>query len=191
MTSFNHYALGAVTQWLLDDVAGLALDSPGGGALRVAPQVGHGFTRASVVRRLPDGVARAAWELDGDRLHLSVQVPVGSTARIVLPGTEPETVGHGLHERTVGAPAESAGAAIGTVRDLIDDEEAWRRTCEAVAASGHPAYADDPSGALTKLLTHELDSPVAVVPSAATMYGFIPGLEGVHKALFQVVATLD
>ena len=32
MTSFNHYALGAVTQWLLDDVAGLALDSPGGGA---------------------------------------------------------------------------------------------------------------------------------------------------------------
>ena len=77
------------------------------------------------------------------------------------------------------------------MRDLIDDEEAWRRTCEAVAASGHPAYADDPSGALTKLLTHELDSPVAVVPSAATMYGFIPGLEGVHKALSQVVATLD
>ena len=79
MTSFNHYALGAITQWLISDLAGLDLAAPGGAALRVAPQVGHGFTSAGVVRRLPLGVASVAWELDGDRLRVSARVPVGAT----------------------------------------------------------------------------------------------------------------
>ena len=57
MISFNHYALGAVTQWLLTELASLAVSAPGGSALRVAPVVGHGFSRASMVHRLAVGTA--------------------------------------------------------------------------------------------------------------------------------------
>ena len=173
MTSFNHYALGAVTQWLLTDVGGLGLAGSGGRTLRVAPQVGRGFASASVVRRLPLGVASVAWELDGDRLRVSARVPVGATAELVLPGAAPETVGHGLHERAVTVPGGASGAAgagengarpggggarpggggeILTVRDLIDDEAAWSRVVDAVAGK-HPVYAEDPARA-NKLKIH-------------------------------------
>ena len=193
MTSFNHYAFGAVSQWLLTAIAGLDVVGAGGRALRVAPLAGHGFASASVVRRLPLGVASVSWELDGDRLRVRVRVPVGATAELVLPGGDPETVGHGLHERTVSAPAgglgiEDAGGpgaerrGILTVRDLIDDRRAWGRVVEAVAGT-HPAYAKDPAAALMGFLTHELGSTARVVPGAATMYGFIPGMEQAAAAL--------
>ena len=203
MTSFNHYALGAVTQWLISDLAGLDLAAPGGAALRVAPQVGHGFTSAGVVRRLPLGIARVAWELDGDRLRVSAQVPVGATAELVLPGAAPETVGHGLHERAVTVPGGASGAVgaggggarpgeggeILTVRDLIDDEAAWSRVVAAVAGK-HPVYAEDPARALAGFLTHELDTTARVIPGAATMYGFIPGMEEAASALEAVIAEV-
>ncbi|MCL3789067.1 alpha-L-rhamnosidase, partial [Actinomyces sp. 187325] len=190
MTSFNHYALGAVTQWLITDLAGLDVSAPGGTALRIAPVVGHGLTRASVVRRLPVGTARLAWELDGERLRVSAEVPVGASAELALPGAEPETVGHGRHERTVTVPAEvlgRAGAPVLTVRDLIDDESAWARVVEAVAGT-HGAYMADPSSTLTHFLAKELSTTARIVPGAATMYGFIPGMEEVAAAL---TTTID
>ncbi len=191
MTSFNHYALGAVTQWLITDLAGLDVVGAGGRALRVAPQVGHGFTSASVVRRLPLGTARTAWQIDGDVLHVSVQVPVGARAELVLPGSAPETLGHGVHERTVSLPAQlrDGGRTIRTVRDLMDDDAAWARVVEAVAGK-HGAYMADPASTLTGFLTHELGSTVKVIPGAATMYGFIPGMEAVREALDAVIAEV-
>ncbi len=191
MTSFNHYALGAVTQWLITDLAGLDVIGAGGRALRVAPQVGHGFTCASVVRRLPLGTARAAWEIDGDTLHISVQVPVGASAELALPGTAPETLGHGLHERTVTLPAQLRDGVgqIRTVRDLMDDAAAWERVVEAVRGK-HGAYMEDPAATLTGFLTHELDSTTKVIPGAATMYGFIPGMEAAKAALEAVIAEV-
>ncbi|MBM6980585.1 MAG: hypothetical protein I3J03_12845, partial [Actinomyces succiniciruminis] len=191
MTSFNHYALGAVTQWLITDLAGLDVVGAGGRALRVAPQVGHGFTSASVVRRLPLGTARTAWEIDGDVLHVSVQVPVGASAELVLPGSAPETLGHGVHERTVSLPEQlrDGGRTIRTVRELMDDDAAWARVVEAVAGK-HGAYMADPAATLTGFLTHELGSTVKVIPGAATMYGFIPGMEAVREALDGVIAEV-
>ena len=189
MTSFNHYALGAVTQWLLTELAGLAVSAPGGSALRVAPVVGHGFSRASVVRRLAVGTARVAWRLDGEQLTVRVEVPVGATAALVLPGAAPETVGHGRHERTVTVPAAllgRAGAPILTVRDLMDDEEAWARVVAAVAGK-HGAYMADPAATLTRFLTKELSTTARIVPGAATMYGFIPGMEEIAATLTAVV----
>lgn len=191
MTSFNHYALGAVTQWLMTELAGLEVVAPGGRELRVSPQVGHGFNAAAVTRRLPLGAAGTSWELSGQRLSLRVQVPVGATARIVLPGAEPETVGHGVHERTVTLPAEAIGrAAVRTVRDLMSDVDAWERTVAAARASGHPMYAQDPAVTLARLLRRELDAPVSMASAAATMYGFIPGMEGVREALEEAVWAL-
>ena len=188
MTSFNHYALGAVTQWLLTELAGLELTAPGGTALRVRPRMGHGFTSASVVRRLPLGTARTCWELNDRTLHVTIDVPVGATADIVLPGAPPETVGHGRHERTVTVPARAVDARgpILTVRDLLDDDAAWARVVKAVTGT-HPLYSGDPTGTLTGMLATNLDATARIVPAAATMYGFIPGMEQAAQALTEVI----
>ena len=122
---------------------------------------------------------------------------------LVLPGAAPETVGHGLHERAVTVPGGASGAAgageggarpggggeILTVRDLIDDEAAWSRVVDAVAGK-HPVYAEDPARALAGFLTHELDTTARVIPGAATMYGFIPGMEEAASALEAVIAEV-
>ncbi len=51
MTSFNHYALGAVADWLHRVVGGLAPAAPGYRVVRFAPQPGGGLTSASARHR--------------------------------------------------------------------------------------------------------------------------------------------
>ncbi|WP_349885539.1 family 78 glycoside hydrolase catalytic domain [Microbacterium sp. WHRI 7836] len=101
MTSFNHYALGAVADWLHRSVAGLAAAEPGYRRIRFAPRPGGGLTHASSTQRTHYGVASISWHVDGDRLHVDVVVPVGATAELDLPGTSVEELGHGSHTRTV------------------------------------------------------------------------------------------
>ena len=104
MTSFNHYALGAVAAWLQRTVGGLAPAEPGYRVIDVAPVPGGGLSAAESVHRTPYGWAASSWRLDDDgRLELDVVVPVGATARVRLPGraggppAEPVVLGHGRH----------------------------------------------------------------------------------------------
>ncbi|WES63137.1 family 78 glycoside hydrolase catalytic domain [Microbacter sp. GSS18] len=108
MTSFNHYALGAVADWMHRVVAGLAPDEPGYARIRFAPRPGGGLTSASARHTTPYGESAIAWSLEDGDLRVRVEVPVGATGVIDLEGREPETVGHGVHERSL---ATVAGAA--------------------------------------------------------------------------------
>ncbi|WP_099330320.1 family 78 glycoside hydrolase catalytic domain [Actinomyces ruminis] len=93
MTSFNHYALGAVTQWLITDLAGLDVVGAGGRSLRVAPQVGHGFTSASVVRRLPLGTARTAGSSTATRCTCACRCRWGRAPSWCCPAPRPRRSG--------------------------------------------------------------------------------------------------
>ena len=98
MTSFNHYALGAVAAWLEQVVGGLAPAEPGYRVIEVAPQPGGGLSWAESVHRTPFGWAASSWRTDDDgTLSLDVVVPVGVTARVSLPGGESIQLGHGRH----------------------------------------------------------------------------------------------
>ncbi|MFB8189456.1 family 78 glycoside hydrolase catalytic domain [Microbacterium sp. NPDC055988] len=101
MTSFNHYALGAVADWLHRSVAGLAPAEPGYRRIRFAPRPGGGLTHASATQRTPYGEASISWRIEHDRLHVDVTVPVGTTAELDLPGLAVEELGHGSHARSV------------------------------------------------------------------------------------------
>ncbi|HEY8718009.1 family 78 glycoside hydrolase catalytic domain, partial [Pengzhenrongella sp.] len=116
MTSFNHYALGAVADWLHRTVAGLAPAAPGYRALVVRPQPTAELTRAAARHLSPYGEASVAWERADGRLHLTVHVPVGATAEVYVPGSPaPERVGHGEHRWDVPDPCAAqvlAGSSI-------------------------------------------------------------------------------
>lgn len=101
MTSFNHYALGAVGDWLHRVVAGLAPAAPGYRQLRIAPQPPRrGLTSASARLKTPYGIAESSWVLSDGALRLVVRVPVGAAAEVVLPAGARHVVGHGEHEFT-------------------------------------------------------------------------------------------
>ena len=99
MTSFNHYALGAVADWLHRTVVGLAPDAPGYRRFVVAPRPGGGLTSAAAAHETPYGRAEVSWTRDDDRMTVEVVVPPGTTAVIRLPenGWPETTVGSGRH----------------------------------------------------------------------------------------------
>lgn len=104
MTSFNHYALGAVADWLHRVVGGLAPLEPGYRRWRAAPRPGGTLRRAGATHRTPYGAASVTWQLDGPTLRVQLQVPVGTHAELDLPGAPAELLGHGRHERVVPWP---------------------------------------------------------------------------------------
>jgi alpha-L-rhamnosidase len=96
MTSFNHYALGAVVDFLHRTVAGLAPAEPGYRKLRFRPRPGGDLTYASAALETPYGRASASWSLEGADFAFTVIVPANTTAVVELPdGSEPFEVGAG------------------------------------------------------------------------------------------------
>src|SRR3954453_21354314 len=85
MTSFNHYAFGAVADFLHRVVGGLAPAAPGYARFTVAPRPGGGLRFCSTRHDTPYGTARVDWVRTAGRLLVEVQVPVGTSADISLP----------------------------------------------------------------------------------------------------------
>jgi alpha-L-rhamnosidase len=101
MTSFNHYALGSIADWLHRVVAGIAADAPGWRRIRFAPQPGGTISSAGARHITPYGEAAITWSIKGDALSGEVRVPVGSQAVLDLPGADPRELGHGVHSFSV------------------------------------------------------------------------------------------
>ena len=92
MTSFNHYALGAIAKFMYERVAGLQRLAPGWKHCRIAPSIGARFARAEASHETPTGTLSFSWETsdagrdDGSEIiTLSTSVPHGVIAVIVLP----------------------------------------------------------------------------------------------------------
>ncbi len=110
MTSFNHYAFGAVANWMHRTIGGLTSLAPACRAVRVAPVPGAGLTSGSIRYDSPYGRIQVDWKLVDGRFELELTVPVGVTATVALPdGTERPNVEHGHYEyvveRNVAEPA--------------------------------------------------------------------------------------
>ena len=113
MNSFNHYAYGAVGEWIYATVGGIAPDpdSPGFRSFLLAPRPGGGITHAKTTYESPYGTIGLEWRLEDDSLTLHAEVPPNSTARIVLDGVAAESV------TGIVKPAfrDEGGAAVATV----------------------------------------------------------------------------
>ncbi len=100
MNSFNHYAYGAIGEWLYNTVAGIELDpaQPGYKHIIFQPHPGAGltFARAELLTRY--GKAACAWKMDGNRLTVTVTAPPNTTATVFLPGYKPKIIGAGTYE---------------------------------------------------------------------------------------------
>ncbi|MGD9931389.1 MAG: family 78 glycoside hydrolase catalytic domain [Mangrovibacterium sp.] len=90
MNSFNHYAYGAIGDWLYRVVAGIDTDEeqPGYKAIRIKPQVSNKLTHAKATLETYYGKVSSAWERIGGRLNLNVEIPVNTTATIYVPETD-------------------------------------------------------------------------------------------------------
>src|SRR6185503_2435713 len=68
MTSFNHYALGAVADWMHRTIGGIAPLAPGYARVLVAPRPGGGLTSARSSLDTRHGVVEIEWRREDDEL---------------------------------------------------------------------------------------------------------------------------
>ncbi len=87
MTSFNHYAYGAVGEWLYTTVAGISAhpDTPGYKRIVVRPEPGGRLSRVSGVIHSIHGPIESAWSIENEQFQLDVRVPPNTSAEVHLP----------------------------------------------------------------------------------------------------------
>ena len=94
MTSFNHYAYGAVGSWLYQAVAGIDTREEGAGykEITIRPHIGGGLTRASASLQTYYGQVASAWKLDGGKAIFDVEIPSNTSATIYLPAAKADLI---------------------------------------------------------------------------------------------------
>jgi len=86
MNSYNHYAYGAVCQWLLEAVAGFRPDAekPGFQHIVFEPAILPALSPVKAHHDSRAGRIEAGWTVEGDKVRYEVTVPEGATGTIVL-----------------------------------------------------------------------------------------------------------
>jgi alpha-L-rhamnosidase len=104
MNSFNHYAYGAIGEWLYKAVAGIDLDpqQPGYHHILFRPHPGGGLDRAEAALETVYGPASSNWKIADGRFTLAVEVPPNAGATVTLPGTRRGQVNEGGRPLTQG-----------------------------------------------------------------------------------------
>lgn len=103
MTSFNHYALGAVADFLHRIVAGISPSSPGYEEILFQPQPGGDLESAGATLQTPFGTAQIDWRLltpgDPESIEVEVVIPVGARGVLDLRavGGNVQRLAHGRH----------------------------------------------------------------------------------------------
>ena len=104
MNSFNHYAYGAIGQYLYERIAGLAPDPahPGYKHFFIRPLLDCPLTSARAELNTPYGQAVSSWFKKNRRATLEIVVPSNTTATVELPGGRPpEELTAGKHRLEV------------------------------------------------------------------------------------------
>ncbi|MEM6320174.1 MAG: glycoside hydrolase family 78 protein, partial [Bacteroidota bacterium] len=90
MNSFNHYAYGAVGEWLYIYVAGLTIDPerPGYQHTIFHPHPGGGLTHAKAEFLSLYGLVKSAWEIKDNQFVYKVVIPANTSGTITLPNAK-------------------------------------------------------------------------------------------------------
>ncbi|MBF4514174.1 family 78 glycoside hydrolase catalytic domain [Plantibacter sp. VKM Ac-2885] len=151
LTSLNHYALGSIAQWMHRVIGGLESLEPGYRRMRIAPQPGGGVTSAQLTHDTVLGQVRIAWSKVAGEMSLTVTVPEGASAEIVLPGhpdaaTVEVSAGTNTWTYAVSEERDREDYTFDTsLQTLAADRTAWRALTQVFKK--HLPFPIDASGA--------------------------------------------
>jgi alpha-L-rhamnosidase len=84
MNSYNHYAYGAIGEWMMRALAGIDLMKPGYSEIMLHPRPIEELNFVSAWQDTPYGKVRCEWRVEGKLHTVSCTVPTGTTAVLVL-----------------------------------------------------------------------------------------------------------
>ena len=88
MNSFNHYAYGAIGDWMYRVVAGIEIGTPGYKNILIQPHPDGRLTYAKASYESNYGTISSAWKIKDGNIFLDVIIPANTTATITLPSAQ-------------------------------------------------------------------------------------------------------
>jgi alpha-L-rhamnosidase len=98
MNSLNHYAYGAVGEWMYATIAGLQPLAPGYQHVLIAPKPGGGLRHAAATLDTLHGRISVSWQVDDTGFHLTTALPANTTAQATLPDGTQRQLAAGQHK---------------------------------------------------------------------------------------------
>ncbi len=95
MNSFNHYAYGAIGDWLYRTVAGIQETMPGYKQFIIQPHTGGNLTHAEAELKTYYGIISTKWRIADQSFFLDIEIPANTTATIYLPATKTDILESG------------------------------------------------------------------------------------------------
>ncbi len=87
MNSFNHYAFGAVGEWMFSQVVGIDLDAPGYKKIKIEPNPDPrgriNFVKAHY--ESINGLIKVEWSKDGEGMVVNITIPPNTSAKVYIP----------------------------------------------------------------------------------------------------------
>jgi alpha-L-rhamnosidase len=110
MNSFNHYAYGAIGEWIYGNVAGIRADPdhPGFKNFIIRPLITSRLDQVSAWHLSPYGRIVSEWKTVAGKLQMNLTVPANSTARVYIPRQ------NGSEVLESGLPLGQADGILGT-----------------------------------------------------------------------------
>ena len=97
MISYNHYASGAVGDFLHKRTVGIEALEAGYRRFRIAPMIGGGLTFAKGSVETPYGKISSEWQLESNQFTIQVQIPIGTICELKLPNGKLHFLENGEH----------------------------------------------------------------------------------------------
>jgi alpha-L-rhamnosidase len=88
MNSFNHYAYGAIGDWMYRISAGIETKSPGYKHIVIQPHPTKRLTFAKASFESPYGTISSGWERKDNTIIIKVRIPANASATIILPSND-------------------------------------------------------------------------------------------------------
>ena len=94
MNSFNHYAYGAIGDWMYRKMVGLDTYEDGVGYkhIKIQPHIGGGFTFASASLQTYYGKLSNSWKVESDKILMEVEIPANTKATVYVPAANADAV---------------------------------------------------------------------------------------------------
>lgn len=95
MNSFNHYAYGAIGDWMYRVSAGIEALRPGYKQILIQPNPDNRLKYSKALFESPYGTIESGWEINEGKIIVRVKIPANTTAIISLPVDDPLKVSEG------------------------------------------------------------------------------------------------
>ena len=95
MNSFNHYAYGAIGDWMYKVIAGIKPEKPGYSEFIIQPKPGGGLTSAYGEIKTYYGLIRSDWKIENNNFSIEINIPVNTNARVYLPASSTNNITEG------------------------------------------------------------------------------------------------